>query len=422
MEIKSILVSVLAICLVAILAGNVSALVDSGSVLVYVDGVPSYSWASNSVSVTPGEVVDIKVVFVADENAENVRIKAEISGEDEDSEARTGKFDIIDGRVYKKYLKLQVPSELDDEIVDDYELEIKIWNKDGSYSDSFDLTVQRESFKLEIMSIDVPQAIDVGNELPVDIVLKNVGSHDLDDLYVTVSIPALNLERRAYFDDLAPLEDLDCDWPYDEALDPSLDCSDGDNDEDDTVSGRISLQIPSDAENGIYALEVEASNDDTSVSETTQIVIENEFSGREVIPRTTGKTFSVGEKAEYELLIVNPTNKLKVYRVIPESSGELSVSTSESVVAVSPGSSKTVTVIASAISEGTYDFNVNVFEGEELLSTVQLNANVEGRALANPIVVLTIVLAIIFIVLLIVLVTLLSRKPEKPEEFGESYY
>jgi preprotein translocase subunit SecG len=45
----------------------------------------------------------------------------------------------------------------------------------------------------------------------------------------------------------------------------------------------------------------------------------------------------------------------------------------------------------------------------------------EGKAV-NPIVVLTVVLAIIFLVLLVVLIVLIGRKPQKSEEYGESYY
>ena len=140
----------------------------------------------------------------------------------------------------------------------------------------------------------------------------------------------------------------------------------------------------------------------------------------------TGKTLNVGETGDYQILIVNPTNKLKVYKVIPETSDGLQVSVSESVVAIPAGSSKTITVSAKAMSEGAYNFGVNVFDGNALLNKVALTANVQGSKTAvsssNPVVVLTIVLAIIFIVLLVVLIALLGRKPEKSEEFGESYY
>ena len=155
----------------------------------------------------------------------------------------------------------------------------------------------------------------------------------------------------------------------------------------------------------------------------TQVVISNEFSGGDVIPTVTSKTVAAGEDAEYSVLIVNPTNKLKVYRVVPETSSDLSVSASETVVAVAAGSSKAVTITASSDVEGSYDFSVNVFSGEELVKAVTLNTKVEGKSIgASPVTVLTVILAIIFVVLLIVLFVLVGKKPEKTEEFGESYY
>ncbi len=133
------------------------------------------------------------------------------------------------------------------------------------------------------------------------------------------------------------------------------------------------------------------------------------------------------------MLIVNPSNKLKVYRIVPESaSSDLSVSVAESVVAIPAGSSKTVKVLASSQKVGIYNFNVNVFSGEELVNKVALSTNVVGgentssnttpSTTISPVVILTVVLAIVFIVLLVVLLVLVGKKPEKSEEFGESYY
>ena len=69
---------------------------------------------------------------------------------------------------------------------------------------------------------------------------------------------------------------------------------------------------------------------------------------------------------------------------------------------------------------------MNIFSGESLVQTVTLSETVKGKTsstgVSNPVIVLTIILAIIFIVLLIVLIVLIGKKPEKSEEFGESYY
>jgi hypothetical protein len=192
------------------------------------------------------------------------------------------------------------------------------------------------------------------------------------------------------------------------------------DEETDTVSGRIFLEVPYTAKAGIYTLEVKVTNDDVESNFVRQVVVTNDLS-ENVIVTSTGKTVAVGEDAEYTLLLINPTNDLKVYRVVTEASGEVSSSVDSSVVAVPAGSSKTVTVTAKALSEGEYNFDVNVFSGENFVSKVTLNLKAEGKSV-NPIVVLTVILAIIFLVLLVVLIVLIGKKPQKSEEFGESYY
>ena len=101
--------------------------------------------------------------------------------------------------------------------------------------------------------------------------------------------------------------------------------------------------------------------------------------------------------------------KVKVYRVVfPES---------EQFVTVGAGSSKTVQVVPNS-----EDYTVNVLSMDgELVDSFTFNS-VEGTSATSPIVVLTIILAIIFLVLLVVLIVLIGKKPEKAEEFGESYY
>lgn len=408
METRKILVSFLAIVAVLFCLSVVSASeLASNNMHVRVNDM-YVGPGTNVVSVIAGEEIELRVVFTSAVDASDVKIKAEIEGQKLDSEAISAPFDVEAGNRYIKFLTIEVPSDLKDELQDELDLNVKVYNKDHKTEHpEVTLKVQRESYAVDVMSISTVQTVEAGQSLPVDVVVRNVGYNKLDDVYVTVSIPALGVERTGYFGDIVEDESL-----YDD-----------DDDEEDTVSGRIYLQIPESAKSGVYALEVEVSNEDMDEIATKEITISNEFSGNNVIATVTGKTVSVGEDAVYSVLIVNPTSKLKVYRVVPQTSADLSVSVDESVVAVPAGSSKTVKVSASALAEGTYNFNVDVFAGDELINSVAFSANVEGSSVtSNPIVVLTVVLAIIFIVLLIVLIVLLGKKPEKSEEFGESYY
>ena len=383
MDAKKFLVSFLTIVSVLFLVVSVSAATSELVTIesVEVNGIPE-SW-NEDISIIAGEKIFIEVVLEALENASDVRIKAELQGTKLDSETQVFVGDVEEGKRYKKTLTLNIPYELKDEVSDDLSLDIKVWN--GDFKTEFNeivLRVQRPSYNIGVMSIGTSQTIDAGETFPVDIVLKNVGYNKLNDLYVTVTIPALNIVAKAYFGDLLTLEDYD-----------------SNNKKDDTIRGRLFLEVPYNAAPGIYTLEVEVSNDDLTMSEAKQIVVENELTESVI-------------RSGNDLILVNPTNKLKVYRVIPESPATVS----ESTVVVSAGSSRIVTVS----SNSAESFSVNVFSGENLVGTVEFT-DVESQV-TSSIVILTVILAIIFVVLLVVLIVLLTKKPEKDEEFNESYY
>lgn len=384
MDAKKFLVSFLTIVSVLFLAISISAATSELVTVksVEVNGISES--VNNSISVIAGERISVQVIFEALENASDIRMEAEIQGTKLDSNVEIFVGDIESGKSYIKTLNLKVPYELKDELSGDLFLNVKIWNGDFKTELSEKtLRVQRASYNVGVMSIGTSQTINAGETFPVDIVLKNVGYNKLDDLYVTVKIAALNVEARAYFGDLVALEDYN-----------------SNNKKDDTVRGRIFLEVPYNAAAGIYTLEVGVSNNDLAMNEVKQIVVKNE------LPESVIKSGN-------DLILVNPTNKLKVYKVIPESPATVS----ESTVVVSAGSSRTVTVD----SNSAENFSVSVFSGENLVGTVGFT-NVESKKVTSSIVVLTVILAIIFVVLLVVLIVLLTKKPEKEEEFNESYY
>jgi hypothetical protein len=271
------------------------------------------------------------------------------------------------------------------------------------------LKVQRPSYDASIKSITLPNSISAGQTVPVDFVLKNIGYNNLDDVYVDVSIPELGISQGPmWVGDLVNIKN----------------CSD-DCDNEDTVSGRIYLTIPYGVEAGIYSLKLVVSNDDTESTQTKQIYIQNELSN-EVITLTTQANAKIGEEVQFTILLVNPTDNVKVYSIVTEPLTGVSVSLDQSVVAVSAGSSKTITITAKATAEGAQTFSVNVLSNNKVIDTVKYSLNVANEktsATTSSTLILTIVLAVVFLVLLVVLIVLLARKPAKSEEIGsESYY
>ncbi len=378
METKKLWIPILTVALVMALVACVSAaapMTDNLEVRVNDELA-----GNNDLSVVAGETVSVKVIFNSLVDTSDVTVEAEIEGNKADVSAITSSFDVEEGYRYSKTLTLKVPYELRDELSDDVSLAVSV-KQGNTYKteQEYTLRAQRPSYNAEILSIVTPNTVDAGANVPVDVVLKNVGYNELDDLYVNAKLTALNgVSRTIYLGDLIALED------------------DDDDDETTTTSGRINLNIPYDAAPGIYTLEVEVSNDDLGISKVKQIVVENDF---------PEKIFKAGN----DLLIVNPTEELKVYKVVtPES---------ESFITVPKGTSKAI-----GISPSSDEYTVSVLDmSGEAVDSFTFNAE-EDNSVASPVVVLTIILAVIFLVLLIVLIVLIGRKPEKTEDFGESYY
>ncbi len=373
---------------------------------VEVDGMYALD---NDVSVVAGDTIQVKVFFEALEDASNVRVEAELEGKKIDVTDKTTRFDVEQDHIYRKALSLEIPNELKDEVSEDFTMTIKIWNSEYKSEREMTVRVQRPTFDADVMAITTDQRVKAGDILPVDVAVRNVGYNELEDLYVKLSIPELGIEKTSYFGDVVARECYDEEGYCDE-------------DDEDVIEGRFYLKIPYDARAGVYELVASVDNHDLDKSESIKIIIENDFSESNVIATEISKNFAVGVDAEYFLIVANPTDNLKVYRIVTDSSKGISVKADQSVVAVPAGSSRTVKVTANADSQGTYNFDVNVFSGESLVSKTTLSANVSGTSFGTPIAVLTIILAIVFLVLLVVLIVLLGKKPEKQEEFGESYY
>lgn len=385
MNAKRTLVSFLAIATLLFLVATVSAAGEYSIDKVEVNDV-EFPTIDPVLPVTAGETVKIEVWFSADfgtteEDGEDfydvdVIIEAEIdAGEKVSIESEPMVVESGDSR--KVTLTLKVPCELEDEVSKLIDLTIEIDGEKYKTTEIYSLRVQRPSYNADVKSIIVSSSVEAGQISPVDIVLQNTGYNDLENVYVTVRIPELSIERTSYFGDLVAVDD---------------------EDDENTVSGRIYLEVPYNVASGIYTLEVEVANEDFS-----NPVVEKQIAVQNGFPE-------VAVKSGDNLLVLNPTNHLKVYKVVYPSE--------EVTVVVQAGSSKLVPIVA----EGEYNFDVFVFAGNELAGTVNFSGTSDSQELASPVVVLTVILAIIFLVLLVVMIVLITKKPEKTEEFGESYY
>ena len=411
MKTKKILVSLLTIAVFVSLIAIASAADITNTYSVDVEDIGVYNSALfsgylNNVSVVAGDTIKVEIWFVALQDDTDVTVEVNLEGEKVDTKAITNVFDVEQGKSYKKTLYVEVPFELKDQKSDDIYLNIEIDGKDYK-TDFAEITirVQRPSYNPVIKSVVTPNSIEAGETFPVDFVLKNLGYNDLDDVYVEVSIPELGISQGpVWVGDLVNIEN----------------CSNHDCDDEDTVAGRIFLKVPYSVQEGDYDLEFVVYNDDVESTKTKSVFIGKDFSS-EVITGVTSMQVSVREDATFSLLLVNPTDNVKVYTIVTESVDGLFTKASSTIIAVPAGSSKTVEITANAEKEGNYDFEVSVFSNEDLLETIEYSVSAEGKT-ANTTVILTVILAIIFLVLVVVLIVLIGRKPQKTEDFGESYY
>jgi len=208
-----------------------------------------------------GNVVPIEVVFTAGESSEDVKIRVSIYDGRDDVIVSTGRFNVVAGKVYKKLLALKLPSNIDGAL-EELTLSVEIYDADHAtvdYEEDYAVSMQRESYTLDVLSVDYSSQVSAGDVVPVSVVTKNVGFSRMDDNYVVVSIPALGVSTRGYAGDLIPNEDYK---NY--------------SDEEDSVYNIVYLNIPSNALSGVYEVMVTVYNDESETTVTKLISVKGE--------------------------------------------------------------------------------------------------------------------------------------------------
>jgi len=417
---KNLLVLLVTVFALALSFQSVSAFGEITS--VEVNGLEALGANGNPVGIDfsnfAGERVPVLVRFDAagaanEVVAENARVVVWISGERTDA-VESPRFDVLGGRTYARTVFINVPFDLDEDLDESRVLEVAVESEEEGTADevSIDLTVQRESYLLEILAVDMQPEVQAGQSLVFDVVLKNRGRQLAEDTFLRIRVPELGLETQTYFGDLS-----------------SRDQGGSVADRDDAVERRAYLRIPADVPLGLYSVMIEAFNDDSFASLEKRVLVAGAEEDTMVITPSNSKTFSTGDTGVYKLTLVNRGSVVRVYEIELDSSAGLNVEVSDPLVVVPAGSSRTVDISANADVRDDYTFTAIVHSDGKVIGDESFTASVtEGNGRADSIgsssaaVLLTVILAIVFVVLLVVLIVLLTRKPDKTEEFGESYY
>ena len=231
--------------------------VAAGSLNVSIDEVRVNDVSGTiTLSGSPGESMPIDVRFTAGSDLEDLKVSAWIDGYKSDISSSTSRFDVLAGRTYVKRFSLDLPSVQDlKDLSNDLTLHVRISNKNDDVEAQYSITVQRDSYAYNLLSVEAPNKASAGDIIPVDVVLKNTGARELEDSFVTVSIPELGIQRKAYFGDLTPQDE------------------NGGDGKQDARERRVYLVIPSDTLSGNYDIVVKASNYDSSSTAIESITI-----------------------------------------------------------------------------------------------------------------------------------------------------
>lgn len=248
METKKLLGFVVAI-LAAFMAVSFVSAGTLGASINEVSVNDASSLDSPVLSVSPGESVPIVVRFEANANLEDLKLKVWIDGYKSEISASTARFNVVNGSTYIKRLSLAMPSveDLKDNLNQALTLHVRIADTNDETEQVYALSVEKDTYSYDVLNVEAPTSASAGEIIALDVVLKNVGTEELADSFVTASIPELGVARKVYFGDLQAQ----------------------DNEADNLENARermIYLTIPSDAKSGSYVLQVTPSNYDTSAT------------------------------------------------------------------------------------------------------------------------------------------------------------
>jgi len=368
---------------------------------VLIDGVP----AAEVTSLEAGQRIDLTVSFKPLQDVSLATLDANLRVDGKETSYTSSRFDLFANQTKTLRFSMTVPKNIDTSKLITLTIEVASDDGNGISRVYYNLGLHRQPFNIDVLNVEVPQRNLAGNVIPVNIVLKNRGYHELEDMFVVARIASLGIEKKVYASDLTPTDDSTAD-------------------KEDAVEKTIFIQLPRDTKTGVYSLEVEASNIETSYKVVKSLVVSGEEGSSDVLTPAVSKTAAPGEEAVYDIVLVNSGSRMQLYTFSVEAPTGIAVSVDEPLVSVPADSTRVVKVRAKASAKGVYAFSVAVNSDGTLVKRVSLTESVEGSntSVASPTIVLSIVLGIIFVVLVIVLIILLTRKPSRTEELGESYY
>ncbi|MBI2667104.1 hypothetical protein HYX13_05835 [Candidatus Woesearchaeota archaeon] len=354
-------------------------------------------------TIEEGETVEVEVTFQANASVKDIRVEAEVSGyefdDDEVLSDRSAVFDIngaVGSETTKKVtLNLELPRRLEQ---DRYLLRLRVTDRDTVDMTRY-VTLQVEAPRRGLDIADVALSpgttVKAGRSLLARVLLENFGSRDLEDVKVTVAVPALGLSATEFVDEVNVDDDSDVEY-------------------EDVP--QMFLPLPANAAEGDYDVVVTASTDRTSaVSKkyTIHVLADERFEEQEdrlvLAVGPESQNVFAGSTVRYAIALTNAGSNSKAYLLATAAGDWATASLSEQLVVLEPGRNKVVYVdvtAAQAAVAGAHTVPVTVSADGKALETVNLGATVAAQETTQPVsdVNLRTGLEIALIVLVVVLV------------------
>ncbi len=379
---------------------------DTVEIKVYIEGTGD--------STTCPDVDDCEV---------EVKVKAWIGGyEYDDVEAISSTFDIEPGVSYRKTLDLEIPSDLDLDD-NDYTLYVEVYDNEDYERESFDLYIEKQRHSLEIMDVIYDSTVNAGDELSVEVRVKNVGEQKEEDIKVEVSLEDLD-SASDYIDELASEEE-------------------DNEDEESSDSANFILDIPEDTESGTYNLNILVAydNDHETLEKTYVITVDGtetttEESASEETSISTSSTSLEGKEGDdktLELSITNPGSEEETYEIAVAGIAQWASSTvSPSTLDLAAGETEKVslTLTPDADAAGEHEFSIQILDSEgNLVKEIQMEMDVEENDKSSWLKIgfMILIVLIVLVALIVIFKKLIQddddddEDPLEPKE-GKTYY
>jgi len=410
---------VLALFIIIALSSLVSALPVQVQ-RVEIDGLPLSPDGDNPLDVKRSEDLDVRVVFIATEDLENVQVQADIAGFEfnDDITERLSDVEFVgDVLANVQYpIDLSIPLSSDAE-VDFYTLTLSIRDRNGQpFQQIYNLRINTKRRSIEIVDVSFTpnDKVKAGQAILTKVRIENKGQVKEDDVRVTVTIPELGVQQRAFINEI-------------------------DDEDDEEQTEELYLRIPVCAEAQVYDVEVKVdySNLRRTVNKVYQIqVIESELCGAESgsgseLMITLGsqlESVQAGKKVSYPITLINQGKQTQSYtlNVIAPNGFDVQVTPSTSVV-LEAGKSQTVFLFVTPNKDaevGPQVITASVMSGTDKIAELSFTADVE-KAPTSLLKTLLEIALIGLVVILVILGLVIGFSRVKSESRGkrtEPYY